>query len=236
MCKKSPARSQSHSDRPQPSTTMGIKYESSCALAALLLLYLCLLGRSLKPSIVVGLNKYSHDASCCLIDANSGKILFSQAKERITRRKHDGGGVGSLLRYALRSVGASVEDIACVVSNNHHYRVLPFERKVPYYSALNYIPQDFSDVDNLLAGKKQIELSHHLAHAWGAAGTAPFSEGLVVVMDGMGETFRAMSEDAAGIETEVYDTVHSTLKAFNLSFFLSYFMLNYDRVVSTCTI
>ena len=140
--------------------------------------------------LVVGLNKYSHDASCCLIDASSGKILFSQAKERLSRKKHDGGSIGSLLRYALQSVNAQVEDVTCVVSNNHHFRVLPFENNIPYYSALNYIPKDYTDVDNLLNGKRKLELSHHLAHAWGCVGTSPFDSGLVVVMDGMGEAYK----------------------------------------------
>lgn len=44
--------------------------------------------------LIVGLNKYSHDASCAIIDSSSGKVLFSQAKERLTGRKHDGGGIG----------------------------------------------------------------------------------------------------------------------------------------------
>jgi len=51
---------------------------------------------SMKSSkLIVGLNKYSHDASCAIIDSSNGKLLFSQAKERLTGRKHDGGGVGS---------------------------------------------------------------------------------------------------------------------------------------------
>lgn len=38
----------------------------------------------------------------------------------------------------------------------------------------------------------QHEMSHHLAHAYSAATQSPFSNGLIVIMDGMGETFRAM--------------------------------------------
>ena len=154
--------------------------------------------------LIVGLNKYSHDASCCIIDASNGKILFAQAKERITCKKHDGGAVGSLLRYALGSIGASMDDITTVVSNCHHYRVQPFEKNIPYYAALNYVPKDYEDLDNLLVGKKHSELSHHLAHAWSCVATAPFSSGLIVVMDGMGESFRAMAEDMGRLETSEY--------------------------------
>ena len=36
---------------------------------------------SLKMKLVVGLNKYSHDASCCIVDSKSGQILFAQASK-----------------------------------------------------------------------------------------------------------------------------------------------------------
>jgi predicted NodU family carbamoyl transferase len=45
----------------------------------------------------------------------------------------------------------------------------------------------------MFSGVPKLELSHHLAHAWAAAGTAPFDEGLVLVMDGM---YKAMVERA----------------------------------------
>jgi carbamoyltransferase len=147
---------------------------------------------TLNKPLIVGLNKYSHDAACCIVDSTSGKILFSQAKERITRNKHDGGAIGDLLRYGLESIDASVDDIATVVSNNHHHRVLPFERRLPFYKATKYTPDDYSDVMNLLPNAQHLELSHHLAHAWSVVGTSPFEEGLIVVMDGMGETYKAM--------------------------------------------
>lgn len=93
----------------------------------------------LQAKLVLGINKYSHDASICIADSETGKILFSQAKERITGRKHDGGAVGKLINYGIKSIGASVEDISVVVSNNHHFRVIPFEKQIPFYSSLNYV-------------------------------------------------------------------------------------------------
>lgn len=39
-------------------------------------------------------------------------------------------------------------------------------------------------------------------------GTAPFDAGLVVVMDGMGESYRAMAEDAGGAEEGSGDYMH----------------------------
>lgn len=145
--------------------------------------------------LIIGLNKYSHDASCCVIEADSGKILFVQAKERLTRRKHDGGHTGDLVEYALEYLGSSIEDVAVVVSNNHHYRVLPFEKRLPFAAAVNYVSEDMLKESNLLPNAKHFELSHHLAHAYSVAGTCPFTDGLILCMDGMGESYRAMMED-----------------------------------------
>ena len=47
---------------------------------------------------------------------------------------------------------------------------------------------------------RKMELSHHLAHAYSAAAQCPFDEGMVVVMDGMGETYRAMRSAAVSGE------------------------------------
>lgn len=153
------------------------------------------MGGASKRDLIVGLNKYSHDASCCIIEASTGKILFSQAKERVTRKKHDGGHTGDLVEYALEYLGASISDIAVVVSNNHHYRVLPFEKRLPFATALNYVSNDYLKESNLIPNAKHFELSHHLAHAYSVAGTCPFTDGLVLCMDGMGESYRAMMED-----------------------------------------
>ena len=215
-----------------------MKFVSLAAIVTLLTRHI----RALRP-LIVGLNKYSHDASCCIMDSSTGKILFSQAKERISRIKHDGGAIGELLRYGLESIDASIDDIATVVSNNHHHRVLPFERRLPFYRVVNYTPEDYSDVMNILPNAQHLELSHHLAHAWSVVGqsevswsllstrmrfittygatailnsimllhalcsrwihklgTSPFKEGLIVVMDGMGETYKAMLEDIGGVE------------------------------------
>jgi predicted NodU family carbamoyl transferase len=43
--------------------------------------------------LVLGLNKYSHDAAACIVDANTGAVLFAGEKERLTRKKHDAGAV-----------------------------------------------------------------------------------------------------------------------------------------------
>lgn len=53
----------------------------------------------LHASLILGVNKYSHDTSCCFVDSDTGKVLFTQAKERITGKKHDGGAGKAFLQW-----------------------------------------------------------------------------------------------------------------------------------------
>lgn len=182
-----------------------------CWRAVLLLVIVQIVPHSglTKPKpLILGVNKYSHDTSICILDSSTGAILYSQAKERITKRKHDGGGIGELLKHGLNSVGGTIDDINIVVSNNHHFRVIPYEKRIPLYTRLNYVPTDYNDVYNLLPNAKHCELSHHLAHAWSAYATSPFNNGLILVMDGMGESYKAMIEDILGIEENSGDYMH----------------------------
>ncbi|CAM9461412.1 unnamed protein product, partial [Ectocarpus fasciculatus] len=137
-----------------------------------------------SDGLVVGLNKYSHDSSVCILSYRDGTCLFAGEKERLTRAKHDGGDTGELVSHALRSVGASLEDVRLVVSNNHHHRVAPFEERVPWAVAQGTYPASYASEENLIPGAAHAELSHHLAHAWSAAALSPFDSGLIVVMAG----------------------------------------------------
>lgn len=157
-------------------------------------------------SLVIGLNQYAHDASIAIIDASNGNLLFAQSKERITRRKHDGGDVSQLVIHALSTLcepGASPEKVAhsvkLVVANNHHFPIAPFERRLPFQISLGYVPQSYASPWNLIGTNlpfvkplsphaEKHELSHHLAHAYAAAFHAPFDRGLVLIMDGMGDS------------------------------------------------
>ncbi|CBJ33588.1 conserved unknown protein [Ectocarpus siliculosus] len=159
-----------------------------------------------SDGLVVGLNKYSHDSSVCILSYRDGTCLFAGEKERLTRAKHDGGDTGELVSHALRSVGASLEDVRLVVSNNHHHRVAPFEERVPWAVAQGTYPASYASEENLIPGAAHAELSHHLAHAWSAAALSPFDSGLIVVMDGMGESHGAMARaEAEAVAREEYE-------------------------------
>lgn len=152
---------------------------------------------AVEDGLVLGLNKYSHDSAVCVLSNKDGRCLFAGEKERLTRAKHDGGDTGELVSHALSSVGASLADVRLVVSNNHHHRVAPFEERIPWAVATGVYPESYGSAENLLPEAAHVELSHHLAHAWSAAALAPFDSGLIVVMDGMGESHGAMAKAEA---------------------------------------
>ena len=150
--------------------------------------------------LVLGINKYSHDTTLCAADATTGNVLFALSKERITRKKHDGGNIANLVEQCLEELNLDMENIVKVVMNNHHHRILPFiEANVHHMEweeglGINGgMEIGYSDEYNLLDSvEDKLELSHHLAHAYSAAAQCPFDTGLIVVMDGMGETYRTM--------------------------------------------
>lgn len=148
--------------------------------------------------LIVGLNKYSHDTSLCAADATTGKVLFAMSKERLTRKKYDGGNVATLVETCLDQLELDVDNIEKVVVNNHHHRVLPLESNLEHLEwedglGINGGTEGgYIDDENLLSHAEQLEISHHLAHAYSAGCQCPFDDGLIVIMDGMGETYRTM--------------------------------------------
>lgn len=146
---------------------------------------------------VIGLNQYSHDAGVAMVDHYNGQILYALSKERLTRHKHDGGDVGVVvedgLQWLATTWNTTVEDListylTSIVANNHHFRIRPFEARLPYQVSLNYLPSSYLSSFNLLHAQHKYELSHHLAHAFSAIASTPFNSGLAVVMDGMGDS------------------------------------------------
>ena len=150
--------------------------------------------------LVLGVNKYSHDTALCAAHAETGQVLFAMSKERLTRRKHDAGNLALLTEACLDALELNLENIDRVIVNNHHHRVLPMEanrRHMEWECGLTInggMEDGYDDDENLFPDIAQMELSHHLAHAYSAAAQAPFDKGLVVVMDGMGETYRTMKQ------------------------------------------
>ncbi|MBT5101599.1 MAG: hypothetical protein HN844_06145 [Planctomycetes bacterium] len=154
----------------------------------------------MSAGYTLGLNQYTHSASAVLLDAD-GCVVFALSKERVTRKKHDGGDTAELVRHVLEQADIKSSDLSLVVANNHLFRISPFEETLPWAAALDqYRPGYLSD-DNLLPGVRKVELTHHLAHAWSVLQDAPFDDGLIVVMDGIGSTWHDLHAGDAAPET-----------------------------------
>jgi carbamoyltransferase len=144
---------------------------------------------SKSHSYILGINAYDHDVSACLL--RDGEIAFAIAKERITRKKHDTGFYQEVVDYCLRAEGITLDDVDLAVRNCYVlpvedletrllYQDVPecFDIKVRRQAATNPIYRSSSD--------KVMSVSHHLAHAYSAFAVCPFDEGVVMVVDGVG--------------------------------------------------
>jgi len=121
----------------------------------------------------------SHNGSAVLL--KDGKICVGIEKERLTRIKHDGGNDTLAIQYCLDAEGIELKDISLVV------QCANFE-----------IPErDQYKGERIFAGNelpKVVTISHHLAHAYSAVGTSPFSECAVMVIDGCGSPLHQFLE------------------------------------------
>jgi carbamoyltransferase len=123
-----------------------------------------------QPIYVLGTG-LSHNGSAVLL--RDGKICVAIEKERITRRKHDGGNDTEAILYCLETEGITLEDVSLVVQCANFE--IPDRKRF-------HGPRLFAET----AHPPLISISHHLAHAWSAAGTCPFDECAVMVIDGCG--------------------------------------------------
>ncbi|WP_269235763.1 carbamoyltransferase family protein [Flavobacterium flavigenum] len=123
-----------------------------------------------SPVYVLGTG-LSHNGSAVLL--KDGRVCVGIEKERLSRIKHDGGNDNLAIQYCLDAEGIQLKDISLVV------QCANFE--IPNRNQFKG-KRLFAAVPDL----KIVDISHHLAHAYSAVGTCPFSECAVMVIDGCG--------------------------------------------------
>lgn len=142
-----------------------------------------------KNTYVLGINAYDHDVSACLL--RNGEIACAIAKERITREKHDTGFHQEVVDYCLKAEGIALDDVDLVVRNCYVLPLDDLETRLLYED----IPEFLSQEERRQArasplfrstSDKVLTVSHHLAHAYSAFAACPFEEGVVMVVDGVG--------------------------------------------------
>ncbi len=113
----------------------------------------------------------SHDGSAVLL--KDGKICVAIEKERITRIKHDGGNDTDAIQYCLDAENITIEDVSLVVQSENF--TIPSRER--FKGKRLFAEKSTPEI---------ITISHHLAHAYSALGTSPFTECAVMVIDGCG--------------------------------------------------
>nr|WP_294859203.1 carbamoyltransferase C-terminal domain-containing protein [uncultured Fluviicola sp.] len=135
-----------------------------------------------KPLYVLGTG-LSHNGSAVLL--KDGVVCVGIEKERITRIKHDGGNDTAAIQYCLDAEGITLADVSLVVQtanfeipdrNRFHGKRLFAETEIP----------------------PLVSISHHLAHAYSAAGTSDFDECVVMVIDGCGSPYEQCIDSSEG--------------------------------------
>lgn len=155
------------------------------------------MGMGRGPTYVLGTG-LSHDGSACLL--KDGRIAVAVEKERLTRRKHDGGNDDDAIRYCLDAAGITFDDVALVVQNANFSM---FERGHAWFRGPRCVARH----------PRIVTISHHLAHAYSAIATAPFDEAAVLVVDGCGNAFdealdRPAAESLAPAHDPALDHLH----------------------------
>ncbi|WP_445455602.1 carbamoyltransferase family protein [Flavobacterium sp. HNIBRBA15423] len=131
-----------------------------------------------KPIYILGTG-LSHNGSAVLL--KDGRVCVAIEKERLTRIKHDGGNDSVAIQYCLDAEGIQLKDIVLVVQCENF--VIP-QREIFKGKRL------FADT----LEPKIITISHHLAHAYSAVGTSPFTTCNVMVIDGCGSPLEQFLE------------------------------------------
>ena len=131
-----------------------------------------------KPIYILGTG-LSHNGSAVLL--KDGSVCVAIEKERLSRIKHDGGNDTLAIKYCLEAEGIELRDVNLVVQSANF--------DIPNPERFNG-KRVFSEANS----PKIITISHHLAHAYSAIGTSPFSECAVIVIDGCGSPLNQFLE------------------------------------------
>jgi carbamoyltransferase len=155
---------------------------------------------------ILGLSAYYHDsAAALLID---GQVFAAAQEERFTRIKHDPRFPEQAIRFCLNQANVSLSDLDAVVFYEKPF--VKFERLIETF--LSIAPRGFDQFrlampvwlreklfqrDLLTKALRQIDpgfveskllfSEHHISHAASAFYPSPFSDAVVLTMDGVGE-------------------------------------------------
>ncbi len=167
---------------------------------------------------IIGISAFYHDSAAALV--RDGEIIAAAQEERFSRKKHDARFPVHAVDYCLAEAGKPLDQIDRVVFYDKPF--LKFERLLETYLAFAprglrsfamamplWVREKLFQKDLLrreleeFAGnfdwqKNLLFAEHHLSHAASAFFPSPFSNAVILTMDGVGEwatTSMAIGED-----------------------------------------
>jgi carbamoyltransferase len=134
-----------------------------------------------------------HDAAAVVVV--DGEIVAAAAEERFNRKKHSADFPVGAIQYCLDKANLRIEEIDEIA---HGFDYTPYQAlysldpvSTRQYREVFSREQLLEDVQRFFPGyppERVLQVNHHLAHAASAYFTSGWSECLVVIIDGMGET------------------------------------------------
>jgi len=171
---------------------------------------------------ILGVNAYHGDSSACLV--KDGKLIYAVEEERFRRIKHWAGFPSESIQSCLDEAGIGLDEVAHIAINSDPRA--NWAKKVGF--ALSKRP-DFGLVMERIrnAGKRQSlkkvlesgfsgqlfkgevhHIEHHQAHLASTFMVSPFSEAVVVSVDGFGDFTSAAWGVGRGNSIEIDDRVY----------------------------
>lgn len=134
----------------------------------------------------MGVSALHHDSAACLIDED-GNIICASQEERRTKIKNDKAWPTKSIEWCKHYAAAHDIDISALQYGYYEKPWLKLTRRI-YQNPRKiapYFKEAYTATKN--AGLLTKTISHHKAHALAACATAPFDEGVYLIVDAIGE-------------------------------------------------
>lgn len=173
-------------------------------------------------NIILGINAFHGDSSACIVC--DGELVNAAEEERFRRIKHWAGFPSEAIKWCLQDAGLKLAEVGHIAVNqdskaNIGKKVAYTLLKRPDLSLVldrirNKRERDGIDVhlakafpDDAFNGKMHA-VEHHVAHLSSAFHVSPFSEAVVVSVDGFGDFASAAWGYGRGTQIDVDDRVY----------------------------
>jgi carbamoyltransferase len=155
---------------------------------------------------ILGISAYYHDSAAALVD--DGRVVAAAQEERFSRRKHDARFPAHAVRFCLEYARIAADEVDAVVFYEKPF--LKFERLLETYLAFaprgyrsfamamplwireklfqkDLLGRELGQLGFTRPAERMLFAEHHQSHAASAFYPSPFSEAVVLTMDGVGE-------------------------------------------------